>query len=763
MSVLSDAASYLTPSVLCVAIAAGSASAGRPDAAALPCLAALAAPPPSLSYADLLSAVDGFRLHPIDDQLPSGYSSDSSDASRAESVADYLDATVSMIESVHALYAAVDTLLPPEPDALGDVDALVHGVYDREGPVACLLRKVVVMATALSFEAAVDLLAALRAFASDTPPRASPLVDDAAASFALSGGAPLGDDSAYAALSAAPPRFAAHLEALRRREYGAAMHALHRHFDLSLGAIARAPGGDGGDDGGDGGGAGDGGDARGHQYAALSLAAAHFHLGHSRLAVAALDDAVRAAQQCGDDTCQARALEWIARTSASPEQRHQLLRHSRDRLALAREELLTVVTPFARNARVAVEGVEGDSVWRREHRVQIGVSAARMDRIHSRVGFAAGDTSVAALLVSAAAWESHAAIPTALVVARMALRSAKRRRKAQKLAGQDTVLTTEEAMAIAAVASLDAKSGHAEKAIATLQEIVESEDSSRVKPNFAAAMSSSRPERDILRRCLTWLEFERALRRGEIRVAGRLSETIATYSSDTAEGGDLIGGAGAELDAIEARARWNLASQAYEAAVEAGDLLARRAAALTRPARVVDGTRIMAQAHIEAGAANSALPHALSAVSLARGLGLEAAHTRSVLTLAEAMLRMDGGGSTESASASARTLHAVLPRAMEGLTVSERGLARRLEAESLLARSGPGEDRESVAEMVSEELRAAIDAFAVADHRLGLRDCWYILARVRHEVGDSAGRDKASAAFREEVRALASAQIVFAP
>lgn len=759
MASLTDAASYLTPPVLCVAIAASSASTGQLDAAALPKLTALSAPPPSLTYADLLTAFDGLRLHPLDGELSAGYSSGSSNCSRAESVSDYVDGTVSMIESVHALYAAVDGLLPPA-DQLEEVDGLVYGVYDRDGPVLCMLRKVVVIAATLPFEAALDLLDALRSYVSDNPPRPPLPVDDEAASFALAAGTPLGDDSAYAALAAEPPRFASHLEALRRRDYGDAIHALHRHFDLSLGAIARGPQGEAEEDGG-----GDGGDARGHQYAALSLAAAHFHLGHPKLAVAALDDAVRAAQQCGDDACQARALEWIARTSESPEQRHQLLRHSRDRLALAREELLTVITPFARGARISVEAVEGDSFWRKEHRVQAAVSAARMDRIQSLVGFQARDTSVAALLVSTAAWESHASLPTALVVARMALRSAKRRRKAQKLSCQASALTTEEALAMAAVASLDAKSGRAEAAIKTLRDILEGNDTTRMKPDFATDMSSSRPERDILRRCLTWLEFERALRCGEIRVAGRLAEEMTTFATHASEGGDLIGGADAELDAIEAQARWKLASQAYEEAVKAGDLLARRAAVLTRPARVVEGTRLIAQAHVAAGAANSALPHALSAVSLARGLGLEAAHTRSVLTLAEAMLRMDGASTVESAAASARTLHAVLPRALEGLSVSERGLARRLEAESLLVRGAqPGSaGNASLGEAVSEELRAAIEAFSVAGDRQGLRDSWYMLARVRHQVGDTVGRDKAAAAFREQVRLFAKAQVVFSP
>lgn len=780
MASLVDAATYLTPRQVCLAIAASSASAGRLCTDALPVLAALVSSPSTAAptFRHLIDTLDPLVLHPTDSSIVDDDPDDMDD--EEETVAEFLDATISTIDCVDALLNTIDNLIPPDDEYTdSDMANLLYGVYDRDGRVACLLRTVVVMAAGLSFEAAVDLVEAIHAYsAGDAPPSPAPMpaaanvlppssqisaaasADADAAARALALGNPVQSDDAYERLTHAPPRYAAHLEALRRRDYGAAMHSLHRHFDLSLTAIAASSAG----------GAGVGSDARGHQYAALSLAAAHFHLGHPRLANAALHDALRAAQQCGDEVCQAQAQAWIARTSPSPEQRHELFRHARNRIALAREELVTVVTPAAKDERITVDGVDGESFWRRETRLLAAVSAARMVRIHEHVGFQSKTMSVSALLVSAAAWESHAALPTALVVARMALRKAGRREPVpakQRIqrgvmdADEPQVLTADEALAMVAVAALEAKSGRSGPAIAKLLGMARSADSDRIKPDFAPDQSSSRPERDRLTRCATWLQFEQSLRCGETCVAGRFVETIAAYvPPSVSDAGDAIGGADAELDAIEVRVRWHLAAQAFEEAVKDAELLSLRAASLSQPARVIDGSRFLADALIGSGAANSAIPHALSAVSLARGLGLEAAHVKSVLTLTTSMLRMDGGGSAESALAASRTLDAVLPRALEGLGVSERGTARRLQAECVLARASGGCGAAGgVADEAIDALRDAIEAFTVAGDRFGLRDCWYILARVYHEVGNVQGRAEASAAFRSQVEALAAAQV----
>lgn len=770
MATIASASSYLTPRIICLSIAASSASAGRLAPDALPVLSALVSSQPSSAptFRDLIYVLEPLLLFapssPASSVLSAASIADESVAD--ESVAEFLDATVSTIDCVEALLRTVDNLVPPDPDE-GVYDpsaALIFGVYDRDGTVACLLRTVVAMTGALSFEATADLVTALALYVSgtETPPSPSLIstfaLPSAAKALSSNRPAPL---PAFKALLSAPPAYGSHLESLRRRDASSALSSLHRHFDLSLKHLSPSS------------------DARGHQHAALALAAAHFHLGHTVPARAALHDALRAAQHCGDDACAAAAQAWIARTSTNPGRRYDLFRHARHGVALAREEVVAVITPAARAARVEVADGGGDGFWRAEMRVQAAVAKARMGRVFQYVGCRAGNMSVEALLVAAAAWETHAALPTAIVVARMALRKARRRqavpakRRLQRgLMGDDDdapdgreqVLTGDEALAIVAVASLEAKASGAAPAIAMLLDLAHSEDCDRIKLDFAPDQSSSRPERERLVRAATWLQFELALRRGETCVAGGFVETIAAYvppaSTDYA-GGDAIGGADAELDAIEVRVRWHMSSQAFEEAVKDAELLSLRAASLSQPARVIDGSRFLADALIGAGAANSAIPHALSAVSLARGLGLEAAHVRSVLTLTAAMLRMDGGGSAESAAAASRTLDAVLPRALEGLGAVERGTARRLQAECALARAEGG--REDVADEVVDALRDAIDAFGIAEDRYGLRDCWYVLARVYHEIGNVEGRSEASKAFRVQVDALAEAQLAFTP
>jgi hypothetical protein len=103
----------------------------------------------------------------------------------------------------------------------------------------------------------------------------------------------------------------------------------------------------------------------------------------------------------------------------------------------------------------------------------------------------------------------------------------------------------------------------------------------------------------------------------------------------------------------------------------------------------------------------------------------------------------------------------VLPRALEGLSVAERGRARRLQAECMLANAGAA-PRAAVADAVVDVLRDAVDACTTADDRRGLRDCWYLLARVHHQVGDRTARATACAAYRAQVTALAQAEAVFA-
>jgi anaphase-promoting complex subunit 5 len=58
------------------------------------------------------------------------------------------------------------------------------------------------------------------------------------------------------------------------------------------------------------------------QYATLNLAALHYRFGHSDLAMTALKETIRIAQQNGDHTCVALALAWmhqlLAKTGVRP-------------------------------------------------------------------------------------------------------------------------------------------------------------------------------------------------------------------------------------------------------------------------------------------------------------------------------------------------------------------------------------------------------------------------------------------------------------
>lgn len=589
--------------------------------------------------------------------------------------------------------------------------------------------------------------------------------------------------------------FVMHLEAQRRRDCSSAADSLHRYYDLALAEIARdtaaraaagprdvsatAAANDEEHDYQlsvrDATFAGDASfrhEAQGHQYAALSLAAMHVQFGNHARASVALDHAIRTAQQYGDDACQARALMWIARTSVSNIKRHQLLQHAQDPLSLAREELQTVATPFAEDALVSSsaglifgEARKGASLQEKDQRHQGAIASARLQRIQSCVGLARSDFSVDSLLVSAAAWESHASLPTALSIASMALRVAEDEHPGVMWAGR--------AHAMVAVASLKAMAGEAVAAITMLTEAAEGTPGEAdcvgrltVKSMFSAGQSSSMPERELLKRCRTWIEFERCLRRCEVRLAGRLAERIAAFGEGSNGSGLALGAEDCKLDAIEARCRWSLLCESSQEAAKNADALCRSAAACSRPGRVVEGLRLGAESHLQAGSSNSAMPLALAAVSLSRGLGLEAAHVRCLLTLTDTMLRMDSSGSRTSAVAAQRALAPVLPKALEGLGAQTRGCARRLQAECLLALASSSSSvspdfPRSLDDQILEALALALDAYGEAEDLQGQRDCAYILARVHHRRREPKKRNEASRLFKKHAELLAIRQSEF--
>lgn len=773
---LSDAAKVVTPRSICVAVAAALASVADFERAYPLYLRKLVSRPCDIhSYSSLLEQLSSFSLKYLDEAAPELASLDIDDDDNSPpygTAAHYVYHRLKSVDSVERLHDVVESFVPADSES----DALLHQVYDVESPIACYLRKISTLFSSLSFEATNDLVEELTLFRNGHDTNVDKVclscntgrdenqdiavngrVNLHKTAQSLASGLPVENDCSFRMLAEELGKddpiadYVLHLETFRRRDFASASDLLHRYHDLSLSEISRAGNGASArtGSGNTAQGAGvpstedgnrSGLDSRGHQYAALSLAALHFNFGHVENAKAALHDAVRAAQQCNDEACQAQALALIARLSESPEQRHQLLRHGKDRLALAREEIQSVVSPFAKQSRIVVPAEPHESFWHHEHRHFLAISSARMQRIHSLVGVSKGDLRVDSLLLSAAAWESHASVPTALTIARTALSLSKR-----KYSTTPSRLSRTEAQALVAVANLEAKMGAVEFAITQLEERAGT-DVKSAKNSLAWSESSPLPERELLLRCSTWLKFERALRRGECEIARTLTERIQTFASCNVEQ-NIVGGRDSELDYLEASCRLQIWLQSYRQAARLADKLVRRAAALMQPVRVIEGLRLNAEVCLHSGSAISALPSILSGVSLARGLGLEAAYVRSMLTLVDSMLRIECNGSTEFAFNALKSLQDVLPRALEGLGLQERGRANKLHAECVLANS-PVPLQKHVGQSVLKLLEAAIADYATVEDKFGQRSCWYLVARIHHQLGESDVRDDAAAEFR---------------
>lgn len=544
-----------------------------------------------------------------------------------------------------------------------------------------------------------------------------------------------------------------HLEAQRRRDFATAVDALHRYFDLSLAEIGRQSAAansnrQGSDRTGREGAQTEAArsDIQGHQYAALSLGVLHAQFGNMKNASISLHDTIRAAQQCSDDACQARALSWIARTSPVTK-RHQLLLHANDPLALAREELCTVFTPVSESVPESIHldafGVNGKRAdGSSSDNVRADVAAARFSRIQSRIAFKNSQNRVDALLMSAAAWESHAASPTALTLARMALLVAERLHPGR--------ISMVKAHALISVASLMAIEGEYEEAIRLLKE-------SRTKymPKLVESteQSCTAPEDELVSRCETWIEFEHSLRKGETRKAGKLCETLTALAESNMNSTVIFSQEDLILDSLEAKCRWHLANQATTEAARVADMLCQRAAGFARPVRVIEGLRLRAEAHLMAGSSNTALPVVLASVSLSQGLGLETAHVKSVLTLTETMLHLDEGVVAVSGAHALQALLPVLGKALEGLGVHVRARAYRLHAECLLAvREGmPGDE-------IVRLLELSREAYECCEDAVGVRDVCYMAARVRHMRGEVAERNVVAGGFKKMVQLLSRRQ-----
>lgn len=681
--------------------------------------------------------------------------------------------------SVDGLRTAAELLDP-------QVDPTFRGEYEPNGVISCFLRKVSVAFASLTFEAVARLLHDLRLFVnpklgtnissySSREIMPKPVLTRCAAMDMATGVAvqSVEDFQEWTKLHARSREpvvatnmgiqalnylgrergvntehpsieYVMQLEAQRRKDFGTAVDALHRYFDLSIAEIGRASMGKEDDT--------DGKDRKktetyGHQYAALSLGVLHAQFGNPEYAAVALDDTIRASQHCGDEACQARALSWIARTCSSVAKRHQMLRHANEQLALAREELCTVFTPvsdeipYSANMSSALDA--GKSSEKRGGESLHGLNpATRLSRIQTRIDYIKSESRVDSLLMSAAAWESHASSPTALSVARMALSFAMRI--------DEDRLSNCKARALAAVASLTALEGDHNSAIALLEEVLASREATH-NHIFANKNSTNAPEIKVLCRCLAWLKFELSLRRGDTAAAQGLSKVLSAFAEGATQNALSSVAEDIVLDSLEVKAKLHLTLSASQQATEYAGQLCRRAASFARPARVVEGLRLRAEAHLAANSHEAALPAALAAVSLSQGLGLEFAHVSSVLTLTETMLRMDEKEAIQDDRA-LRALSPIIARAMDGVGAGLRARALRLHAECLILFASWAGEPPTV--QVVEMIQLAERIYEQVEDAFGTRDCAYLLARVLHWRREVSGRNAAAKKFLETERIL---------
>lgn len=603
-----------------------------------------------------------------------------------------------------------------------------------------------------------------------------------------------------------------HLEALRRKDVSFSLETLHRYFDRALyflprpsfqtdssslpfsdtstsptqqqqqqNQIASSAS-----------------DPHTHQYVALSLAIAHARLGCRDLASASLDDTVRAAHASADSICHMRTLSWIAHVEVSPTRRHLLLAHAGDPLALAREHVVSVFTPLSDAVPHAMSPLT--TLARVSH--EIGSNASQhsnssVQRMRSVLPAVVpiAERRVSKLLVGAAAWSSFGDDASALACAKLALSVATAESsgcvstdRVEAACSVASLLALTQGDYSAALALLDATSAEARTSCMNINERIGNQSGEETKGNDAnqngEALNNLAPEIDALARTTAWISFGHAERSGNAREAEcalrRFEAAVSSAGISAATGGDLDrdGNSDACLDVWEARTRLALLVLDLRCAVRSAYELCRRAARAVRPIRAIEALTFAAQAFLTAHACPNALHAALAAVSLADGLGLEAARIRAVCTMAACMAEInckgrltkvicrgpDGDGA-DMALRATQVMDDILPIGMNGCgsgnstsgyTGNEtRANILRVRAEcalALAATRGLLPD-----DYIISLLRRALNEYTACKHPLGSKRCWYLLARVHDLRGEVVLRN--SAARRFTVGALKLAQL----
>lgn len=696
---------HLCPARAVLAVAAVSIRVGKPDRPFIRVLhqhVQQTHQGEDLSYAAILSSFASISFtvsnaHDISDDFPK--------LNDAHTVSDCVRTLVEYaLTSEHALSSLLDLLAPG-----------FNSEIARNSLVDLFLRKCYVAYASLSYAGLTILRERLTAYESgaDEPnfpaPFPGPVASDTIT--ALSTGVPAKSKhyqllknihASAEKLNAADAEYALHLEAVRRKDAATADVLLHRAFDLSLRTPipednstkvvdalllprrlreqqkqAAPP------------------RSEQAQYAALAHATANARLGSLGAARRALDDAMRIAQHAGDAHCQALTLEWLVNLT----RRRELQRCP---VAIAATSL--------RN--------------RRADDPPLDLSPLR------------GDMRPKALLVNAAAWEQHAALPSALAAAKAALASARMKRTMEEKFGSDdtALMSSDEARALVAVAKLTAKAKSPTDGIKLLDEELVGRERPDVHKDFSDHRATDFPELDILRRGRAWLAFNRAAVRLDIHAAELHLRDVEAWTLAT--DGEGV------LDAAESRARLALAREEYDSVAQHAHSYRRFAAAINVPGRSAEGALLLARAYLDAGDGSRALPLALGAQSLAEALGMEEQRVQAAVYVAWATFAL--GGDVVSAE---KSLAAVMPRAVGGMGVAMRGLARRVHAQLLLKMYENNQEHDKL-RRAAVALEDGAKAYRSAEDLAGVRDCSYLLAKVCNKLGDIKNRDGAAKKYR---------------
>lgn len=516
--------------------------------------------------------------------------------------------------------------------------------------------------------------------------------------------------------------------------------------------------------------------------ALLAAAGVHASAGHVRPAMAALEEAVRAAQSAGDDVALAHALGVLcaaaARSCASDDDARQLLALLARCGARAQELGLPALAAFAglgaarTRLRAGAGGTGGGpagaaSAARAAERGALdaalavhappGAPTAGPELLYPRAGSAAmagphGSAPQLALPAAPTAAQPPPPPPPSPAAAAAAARAA--------ASGMLVCAAAWDARGCPALAAAQTRAYlAAHGATAAVDDVALAHArlcayaALRQGPvAAAAALAAAReqlaprgePEPPALRGAALSLARAAAIARGEHRLAAALTAELAALAPPLPRGLD----AEARLGAALAAAATALAAGDLPAAALRADTAAAEARAAGLGAPRVRALLLRAAASAAAGAPLEALPHALAAAATAERLRLEGLRLEAEVAVAQA--RLDSGA-PGAAVAARRDLQAMLPAVLAGGSLATQGRCQLALARALLSCDDDQASRPTFAD-VAPLLRRALAAHEAAHDRDGAAAAAHALALAAHAAGDTQARDGAAAAAMRALR-----------